>query len=512
MRRRSIGAYLSIALAAVFALPSVSEGCVLASRLRAIAPHLTEEQIMKIAHDPTHGKLIPYKLEAPETCVDGMADIFPCANVDLLAFMSPADLGGSRGNDLWAWTDPQTGKEYALMGLTNGTAFVDVSTPASPIYLGRLPTHNGENSTWRDIAVFKDHAFIVADEVPTHGMQVFDLTQLRNVPNPPVTFAATTRYTELNDGHNITINEATGFAYVVGGVTCSGGPHIIDVSDPTAPVQAGCFSGDGYTHDLECVIYHGPDTDHQGSEICMSSNEDTVTIVDVTVKDSPVILSRTGYAGSGYIHQGSLTADHQYFLVDDEADESIFNHNTRTYTFDVSDLDAPTLAGFFEAAGEAIDHNQYVMGDYVYQANYARGLRILHLDNPATGQMTEVAFIDTVPEGDMLGFSGAWSVYPYLASGVVLISDRNRGLFVVQPRIPQETLFDDNFETGTTDNWSAREGRRGEAGAAPASQDVAPASQDKATPAGQDKAPVDDSSVTPAPAEKSAPAQPIALP
>ncbi|MEM7585374.1 MAG: choice-of-anchor B family protein [Acidobacteriota bacterium] len=457
MRRSALGASLNLAVLIALALPAVSEACVMASRLRAIAPHLTEEQIMKIAHDPTHGELIPYKLDAPEACTDGMADIFPCDNVDLLAFLSPADLGGNRGNDLWAWTDPQTGKEYALMGLTNGTAFIDVSTPEAPIYLGRLPTHNGENSTWRDIAVYKDHAFIVADEVPTHGMQVFDLTQLRNIANPPVSFSATLRYTELNDGHNITINEATGFAYVVGGVTCSGGPHIIDVRDPTAPVQVGCFSGDGYTHDLECVTYDGPDTEHKGKEICLSSNEDTLTIIDVTIKDRPVMLSRTGYDNSGYIHQGSLTGDHRYFLIDDEADESIFNHNTRTYTFDVSDLDAPTLAGFYEADGVAIDHNQYVMGDYVYQANYARGLRILHLDDPSTGAMTEVAFLDTVPEGDMLGFSGAWSVYPYLSSGVVLISDRNRGLFVVRPRIPGTTLFEDSFESGTTDGWRNRQ-------------------------------------------------------
>ncbi len=459
MRRPAIGACLCLVLAVAFAFPPASEGCVLASRLRALAPHLSEEEIMAIAHDSHHGELIPYSLDAPEACTDGMADIFPCSNVDLLAFMSPADLGGSRGNDLWAWTDPMTGKEYALMGLTNGTAFVDVSSPENPIYLGRLDTHNNEDSTWRDIAVYKDHAFIVADAVPTHGMQVFDLAQLRNVANPPASFSVTTRYTDLNDGHNITINEATGFAYVVGGNTCSGGLHIVDVRDPTAPVQVGCFSGDGYTHDLECVVYNGPDTEHKGKEICMSSNEDTLTIVDVTVKDSPVMLSRTGYTDSGYIHQGSLTGDHRYFLVDDEADESMFNHNTRTYTFDLSDLDAPTLAGFFEAAGEAIDHNQYVKGKYVYQANYARGLRILHLDNPATGEMTEVAFLDTVPEGDMLGFSGAWSTYPYLASGIVLISDRNRGLFIVRPRIPLTAVFEDNFESGTTDSWGNRQDR-----------------------------------------------------
>ncbi len=434
-----------------------AEACLLAKRLEAVAPHLTEEQIQKLAHDPSHGRTIPYSLGGPAPCVGGMADIFPCDNVDLLAFFSPSDLGGDRGNDLWGWTDPVTGTEYALMGLDNGTAFIDLSDPESPVYLGRLPSHNGEESIWRDVGVYADHAFIVADSVPTHGMQVFDLTQLRNVAAPPVTFTATTRYTGFASSHNIVVDETTGFAYAVGSNTCAGGLHIVDVRTPTAPVQAGCFSSDGYTHDAQCVVYQGPDVEHQGKEVCFASNEDTLTIVDVTDKATPVQLGRQGYANAGYVHQGWLTEDHRYFVVDDELDEIFFGNTTRTYTFDVSDLDMPVVAGFHDAATVTTDHNQYVKGVHNFQANYLRGLRILSLDDPSTGSMSEVAFIDTFPSGDSTGFDGAWSAYPFFDSGVVLISDISRGLFIVRPNLQGAAVFEDDFESGDTGGWTSEQ-------------------------------------------------------
>ena len=385
-----------------------------------------------------------------------MADIFQCSGVDLLAFFTPSQLGGSNGNDLWGWTDPVTGIEYALMGLDNGTAFIELSDPAAPVYLGRLPSVNNQSSTWRDIGVYADHAFIVADGVFNHGMQVFDLTQLRDVVSPPVTFTETASYGGFDSSHNIAVDDESGFAYAVGSNTCSGGLHIIDIRQPTAPVQAGCFSGDGYTHDVQCVVYHGPDTEHQGKEICFASNEDTLTIVDVTNKSTPIMLGRQGYENSGYVHQGWLTEDHRYFLIDDEIDELIFGHNTRSYTWDVSDLDMPVLNGFFEADGAAIDHNQYIRGNYVFQANYLRGLRILRMDDLTTGAMSEVAFFDTAPQTDGLNFGGAWSTFPYFDSDVMLVSDMNRGLFVLRPTALQPPeVFVDGFESGDADSWSS---------------------------------------------------------
>ena len=68
-------------------------------------------------------------------CEEGNAAAFDCDGIDLLAFMNVTDLGGDRGvevNDVWGWTDPQTGKEYALVGRVDGTSFVDISLPNGP--------------------------------------------------------------------------------------------------------------------------------------------------------------------------------------------------------------------------------------------------------------------------------------------------------------------------------------------------------------------------------------------
>lgn len=242
------------------------------------------------------------------TCTNGSAAGYPCSNVDLKAFMPLAEIGGTRSNsaanDIWGWTDPQTGKEYALIGRVFGTSFVDISDPVNPVYLGELVTHGAFGSSWRDIKVYSNHAFIVSEAL-NHGMQVFDLTQLRNVSNPPVTFAETAHYNGNASAHNIVINEDSGYAYIVGASgknSCNGGLHMVNIQNPTSPTFAGCFDTDGYTHDAQCVIYNGPDAAHQGKEICFNSNEDTLTIVDVSNKSAPVQLSRTGYAGSGYTH------------------------------------------------------------------------------------------------------------------------------------------------------------------------------------------------------------------
>jgi choice-of-anchor B domain-containing protein len=364
-------------------------------------------------------------------CVGGMAGIYPCQNIDLLAQIALSDMAATAGNDSWGWTDPLDGKEYALMGLNNGTAFVDITDPENPVYLGKLPTHT-VSSTWRDIKVYADHAFIVS-EASGHGMQVFDLTRLRNVTNPPVTFTEDDHYNQFGNAHNIAINEDSGFAYAVGTSTCSGGLHMVNIQNPTNPTNAGCFSADGYTHDTQCVIYTGPDTSYQGHEICFSSNEDSVTIVDVTNKATPVQIFRFTYSGTGYTHQGWLTEDQRYFLFDDELDEQSFGHNTRTRVVNVTDLNAPVLVGFYDGPVQAIDHNLYTKGSYAYEANYRSGLRMVNITNVSSANLSQAGYFDTYPASNTASFSGAWSTFPYFGSGVVIISDINSGLFIVQP-------------------------------------------------------------------------------
>ena len=210
-------------------------------------------------------------------------------------------------------------------------------------------------------------------------MQVFDLEQLLDVSNPPVEFEETAHYAGFGSAHNIAICEESGFAYGVGTTTAEGGLHIVDVNDPLNPVIAGTFSEDGYTHDVQVVIYTGPDQEHVGDEVAFACNEDELTLVNCTDKSDCQLLGKTTYPGNVYAHQGWLTEDQRYFILDDEIDENAgVAPFTRTHVFDVQDLENPTYVGFYEAETTSSDHNLYTLGDLVIAGNYRGGVRIAH--------------------------------------------------------------------------------------------------------------------------------------
>jgi len=365
----------------------------------------------------------------PANCVGGLADDFACSGIRLRSRVPAADMGDATGgNDIWGWSDPQSGDEYALVGLQNGTAFVNVTDPENPVVVGRLPTHT-VSSIWRDIKVYQDHAYIVADAAGAHGLQVFDLTRLRGSP-PGQTFTPDNVYLGFANAHNIAVNEDTGRLYAVGTNTCNEGLHIVSLANPVAPVMLGCHS-DADTHDTQCVVYQGPDADYIGREICFSSNANHVGIADVTDATATTTIFSATYPQTGFTHQGWLTEDQRFFLFGDELDESNLGVLTRTHIFDMADLDAPVYVAAYEGATTAIDHNLYILGNRVYEANYTIGLRVLEFQDLSNTEIQEVAFFDTYPENDATSFEGMWSVYPFLPSGIIIANDRTNGLFVL---------------------------------------------------------------------------------
>ncbi|MFD1616124.1 choice-of-anchor B family protein [Gelatiniphilus marinus] len=370
-------------------------------------------------------------------CENGFAGIYPCKDYDLMAHLPINTFNALEGNDSWGWTDSTTGNEYVLLATDANVAFIDITEPTNPIYLGNVPTET-VSSSWRDVKVYKDHAFIVS-EANNHGMQVFDLTRLRNVANPPETFTTDAVFTGVGNCHNIVINEQEGFAYLVGCNTFSGGPNFVDITDPKNPVAAGGYAADGYSHDAQAITYNGPDTDYTGKQIYIGSNGSTsgtnkVVILDVSDKANPQFIANITYSNSGYAHQGWFTENQQYFIFGDELDEQFFGNNTKTLVFDFSDLDNPTLSSTYFGPTLAIDHNGYVKGNTYYLANYRAGLRILDITNIAASSnaMTEVGYFDTFPSSDSANFNGVWNVYPYFESENIVISDIEGGLFIVR--------------------------------------------------------------------------------
>jgi len=206
----------------------------------------------------------------------------------------------------------------------------------------------------------------------------------------------------------------------------------INVQNPLQPTFAGCYGGDGYVHDAQCVIYHGPDTRYTGREICFCFNENSFTIVDATNKAAMVMITKSSYPNVAYTHQGWATEDHTHVIMDDEQDEANKpNQYTKTYFWNVETLDNPILRKIYQAPVTSIDHNQYIIGNLVYQANYESGLRVLYLDQDA-GELYQVGFFDVFPSRTTAQYYGTWSVYPFYGSSSVALSSIDYGLFIVE--------------------------------------------------------------------------------
>lgn len=333
-------------------------------------------------------------------------------NVKLLAHMPLSTFGASHAFDCWGYVS-DSGREYALIGLSNGTGFVEITDPANPVVVKHIALSNGG----KDMKVYKHYVYVSHDRGP---FQIIDVGEIDNgVVNVVTVIQMGT--------HNIAINEESGYLYLA-----RGGPMVVmSLEDPVDPFSVGVWNSE--THDAQIVSYHeGP---YAGREIAFvyAGWSNNLDIVDVTNKSSMKLLSRTGYSGSGYTHQGWLTDDRRYLYMDDELDEINGDASTtRTLIWDVSDLAKPVLVNEVTNGLRATDHNQYYHKGFLHQANYKSGYRIWDASDPVNP--VEVGFFDTYPPNDDNGYdAGAWNAYPFFPSGTVIVSDKTGGLFILDP-------------------------------------------------------------------------------
>ncbi|KAK8105470.1 hypothetical protein PG999_008829 [Apiospora kogelbergensis] len=404
--------------------------------------------------------------EGPVPCVDGFAEVVPgdknntfaCSNVDFYDFKSHADLGSAmgQGSSSWGWTSPE-GREFVAVAQADGAAFAEITKAGKLVYLGRLPQYTtAKPSIWRELRGYKNY-IVIGSEAIDHGVQIFDMSKLVSIDaSSPVTFTNDKDLTGYWNGlpvgrtHNIVINEEKSYAVAVGAQprtsACGSGLIFIDLSDPSKPFSPGCAPGDGYVHDAQCIVYRGPDEKYNGRDICYGYNEDTLTIYDVTDKNTTNIISRTGYESSAFTHQGWVLDKEwqEYLVLDDEYDEYDGKNAGKpvTYFWDIKSLEAPKLTGSYQHTRKGIDHNQFVIDGFAYQSNYGQGLSILDLTSiptdPTGGSVTEAGYFDVYPEDDemegggQLEFVGSWSHYPFFKSGYILVNTIERGAFVVK--------------------------------------------------------------------------------
>ncbi len=370
---------------------------------------------------------------------------FPADNFTLQSWMTMSDLGfgGANGNDCWGYTSP-SGREYALMLTTQGTSVVEVSNPALPNLVGTI---SGPNSTWRDIKVYGTRAYAVSEG--GSGIQVIDLS---NVDAGVVTLENTVTGPGTNATHNIALDEVSGFLYRTGGG--SEGLRIYSLANPSAPQYVGSWS-QRYVHDAQVVTYtSGPFAGRELAYCCGGLNggqTDTgLTIVDVTNKSNPVVLSQVSYPARAYSHQGWLSNDRTRFYLGDELDEGSTVSTTTTRVFNVSDPANATYIGAFDNGNAAIGHNMYERDGILFQANYTSGIRAFDL-NQSLNSPPEVGFFDTAPNSSSASFNGLWSCFVGFPSGTIIGSDIESGLFVLRFGPPELSVALAQGEPDTID-------------------------------------------------------------
>lgn len=349
---------------------------------------------------------------------------FASSSVVLLSRISLPEFGAqyTSASDSASYVSP-SGREYAIIGLNSAVAFVDITNPRQPQILGTVPK---PNSIWADTVIYGRYAYIVSDQQGV-GITIVDLA---NIDQGLISVVTTVSPQNLRTVHSAFVNGPT--LYLAGSNAPTNGLIALSLANPTNPTIVGTYAG-AYVHDMQVVNYtSGP---YAGKEIafCYMGTRG-LDIVDVTNKAAMTRLSRTTYANLGYCHQGWIDFSTNLIYVNDELDETNIPTATPALrrVFNVSNLSAPTLVGTFANGLNVIDHNNEIKNGYLFAADYRAGLRIFDLRANPTNPPT-AGWFDTYTGPDTRDFDGAWNSDPYYPSGVVIVSDIEGGLFVLDP-------------------------------------------------------------------------------
>lgn len=359
----------------------------------------------------------------------------------LLLFTAPVLLPAQQqANLLGTWDDPElvgstfydntynevwglalNGHEYAIVGSTAGTHFIDVTDPTGPFEAHFVPGNfQGGGVIHRDYHDYNGYLYAVCDE----GQSSLQIIDIRGLPD-----AVEVVYNSgqlIRRAHNIFIDTSTAKLYALttsGNQTGYAAMRIFSLSNPTDPVSLGSYNNFG-----GLVAGHVHDAYVRDDIAFLNCGSDGFAIVDFSDPANPQTLSTlTEYPFRGYNHSGWLSDDGRYYYMADET------HNADMKVIDVSNPCEIEVVGTFDAGVDnpfSIPHNQIVACNYLYVAYYYDGLVVYDISDPANPE--KVLYYDTYPEPDGTSYKGAWGIYPFLPSGNILVLDMQSGLHVFE--------------------------------------------------------------------------------
>lgn len=331
-------------------------------------------------------------------------------NMTEIGFLDIPAMHSTELNDIWGYTDEE-GNEYALVGCFDGVSVVDISDPTTPEEVEWIP---GLNSIWRDIKTVGDYAYVTT-EASGQGLLIIDLSPLPADDPLPIDYYFGPDSDPWDNAHNVYADDE-GYVYISGANRGNGGIIILDVQvDPMNPEEVGVFD-DWYSHDA----YVQDDVGYFSHV-----SDGFFSIVDLTDKTAPVLINTFGTI-DGVSHNAWASMDGDYLFTTDETADGY------VASYDISDPLSISLLDQVQSSpgSNIIPHNAHVLGNYLITSYYTDGVVVHDISDPST--MTEVASFDTSPSYSGGTFNGCWGVYPYFASELIIASDTEEGLYVLQ--------------------------------------------------------------------------------
>lgn len=300
-------------------------------------------------------------------------------------------------NDVWGYTS-EDGREYALLGVRNGTSIIDITEPSN---LREVAFIESPYSIWKDIKTYQHYAYVVNET--SGGMQILDLSEL------PERVTLVGNYTGFSNSHNIYIDLSQAILYAEGNHAQP--VRLISLADPLNPIELSTFG-------VECHDIYARD----GIVFVSEGGHGTIGIFDATDPYNVRLRSRFQIPQAGYVHNAWLDESGHYLMTTEETTGKTIK------MWDVSDLDNVKPLGSY-LAPNGLAHNTHIKGSFAYISHYGSGLRIVDISDPSS--VFEAAYFlkeNREPEG----FVNAWGAFPFFDSSKVLVSDIETGLYVVE--------------------------------------------------------------------------------
>lgn len=330
---------------------------------------------------------------------------------------------------IWGYKAPD-GREYAILGCADGTAFIDVTDSSN---IREVDYVTGPNSAWREMKVYSHYAYIVS-EAFNSGVQIVDLQYL------PDSVRFVKKFTAPNHSTTHTISQEGPYLYLSGAnssFTQNGGIAVLDLTnDPETPVVRGKWT-QYYVHDCRVI---------NDTIWAANINDGRVSIINATNKNSlTTIHTFQNLPGSGP-HNTALSADRKRLFVTDEIGTAPF----RMKVWNVENPTSPVFITNWQPTGitNSIVHNVETYGNVAVVAHYSAGVRIVNISNPDAP--IEIAWYDTYPQNNNQSYNGCWGVYMF-PSGKIIASDRQTGLYVLKTTFPLTGISNNHVNSTPVD-------------------------------------------------------------